>query len=141
MRLQKKQNFDSSASSFFFSDQDHADSFLRPPRPVHCRCVLPCLQAPAQNLCCLPVFCRETASAGASEHVYTCQTLWRAPGRGTVTRAGALSTALVGTAAAASASANHILVKDEAKCLELKAAIEASGDVMAKFTELAKEHS
>jgi len=50
-------------------------------------------------------------------------------------------TALVGTAAAASASANHILVKDEAKCLELKAAIEASGDVMAKFTELAKEHS
>ena len=55
--------------------------------------------------------------------------------------AGDLSTAIVGTAAAASASANHILVKDEAKCLELKAAIEASGDVMAKFTELAKEHS
>jgi len=49
--------------------------------------------------------------------------------------------ALVGTAAAVSASANHILVKDEAKCLELKATIEASGDVMGKFTELAKEHS
>ena len=49
--------------------------------------------------------------------------------------------ALVGTASALSASANHILVKDEAKCLELKATIEASGDVMGKFTELAKEHS
>jgi parvulin-like peptidyl-prolyl isomerase len=40
-----------------------------------------------------------------------------------------------------SASASHILVKDEAKCLELKASIESSGDVMGKFTELAKEHS
>ena len=49
--------------------------------------------------------------------------------------------ALVGTAAAVSASASHILVKDEAKCLELKASIESSGDVMGKFTDLAKEHS
>jgi peptidyl-prolyl cis-trans isomerase C len=51
---------------------------------------------------------------------------------------------LVGSEAvpsALSASANHILVKDKAKCLELKATIEASGDVMGKFTELAKEHS
>ena len=51
---------------------------------------------------------------------------------------------LVGSEAvpsALSASANHILVKDKAKCLELKATIEASGDVMGEFTELAKEHS
>jgi hypothetical protein len=49
--------------------------------------------------------------------------------------------ALIGTAAAVSASANHILVKDEAKCLELKASIESSGDVLGKFSEMAKEHS
>jgi peptidyl-prolyl cis-trans isomerase C len=39
------------------------------------------------------------------------------------------------------ASASHILVKNESKSLELKATIEASGDVMGKFNELAKEHS
>jgi hypothetical protein len=49
--------------------------------------------------------------------------------------------ALIGTAAAVSASANHILVKDEAKCLELKASIESSGDILGKFSEMAKEHS
>ena len=53
----------------------------------------------------------------------------------------AICAALVGTAAAVSASANHILVKDEAKCLELKTTIDSSGDTMGKFTELAKEHS
>jgi len=52
-----------------------------------------------------------------------------------------LCAALVGTAAAVSASASHILVKEEAKCKEMMATIEASGDVMGKFTELAKEHS
>ncbi len=35
------------------------------------------------------------------------------------------------------ASARHILVDDETKCLELKAQIEAGAD----FAELAKEHS
>mmetsp|Transcript_43709 Transcript_43709/g.106856 ORF Transcript_43709/g.106856 Transcript_43709/m.106856 type:complete len:118 (-) Transcript_43709:272-625(-) len=55
--------------------------------------------------------------------------------------------ALVGLAAfaavaeAVSADASHILVPDEAKCNELKAQITAAADPLAKFQELAKEHS
>ncbi|EKX42754.1 hypothetical protein GUITHDRAFT_164011 [Guillardia theta CCMP2712] len=45
------------------------------------------------------------------------------------------------TANAISATANHILVKEEAKCLELKKSIESASDVLSKFQEVAKEHS
>eukprot|EP00747_Dinoflagellata_sp_TGD_P182793 gnl/TRDRNA2_/TRDRNA2_37205_c0_seq1.p1 gnl/TRDRNA2_/TRDRNA2_37205_c0~~gnl/TRDRNA2_/TRDRNA2_37205_c0_seq1.p1 ORF type:complete len:127 (+),score=41.98 gnl/TRDRNA2_/TRDRNA2_37205_c0_seq1:64-444(+) len=46
--------------------------------------------------------------------------------------------------AAIDAEASHILIKGgdaEAKCKELKATIESSGDVPGKFAELAKQHS
>merc|ERR1712195_107651 len=48
-----------------------------------------------------------------------------------------LAASLFATVAAKSASASHILVKDEAKILEIKAEIEGG----AEFGEMAKKHS
>eukprot|EP00656_Telonema_subtile_P051847 TRINITY_DN7076_c0_g1_i1.p1 TRINITY_DN7076_c0_g1~~TRINITY_DN7076_c0_g1_i1.p1 ORF type:complete len:122 (+),score=38.40 TRINITY_DN7076_c0_g1_i1:92-457(+) len=52
-----------------------------------------------------------------------------------------VAAALFSAVAAKSATASHILVPDEAKCLELKATIEAAADSNAAFADAAKAHS
>ena len=52
-----------------------------------------------------------------------------------------IAVALIGAVEAGQAAASHILVKEEAKCEELKATIAASADVAAEFSKLAAEHS
>merc|ERR1711935_75489 len=52
-----------------------------------------------------------------------------------------VAAAVFSVVAAKSATASHILVPDEAKCLELKATIDAAADKNAAFTDAAKAHS
>mmetsp|Transcript_34731 Transcript_34731/g.81794 ORF Transcript_34731/g.81794 Transcript_34731/m.81794 type:complete len:124 (-) Transcript_34731:57-428(-) len=53
----------------------------------------------------------------------------------------ALCATYISVAEAATAEAHHILVNGEDKCLKIKEEIVGASDVLAKFKELAKEHS